>query len=66
MWRASVLFPPPGAPSIRIVLGLGRNKDSKSKPSNGSCLRGCGNDGDGGGGRGGLGGSFTVKLEERE
>ena len=29
-----MLFPPPGAPSIRIVLGLGHNKEGRSKPSN--------------------------------
>ena len=31
-----MLFPPPGAPSTRIVLGLGRSKDSKAKLLNGS------------------------------
>ena len=35
-----MLFPPPGAPSIRIVLGLGRKEDRKHcfKPFNGSLL----------------------------
>ena len=47
-----MLFPPPGAPSIRIVLGLGRNKDSRSKSSNaGFVLIDCVGDGGGNGKR---------------
>ena len=60
-----MLFPPPGTPSIRIVLGLGRNKGNRSKLSNRSswdvCFNSEGDNGDDGGGGGQASQSMCVK-----